>query len=94
MRTLALSLVSAGLLALTACGGGNEGNHSSVNTLGTDPLGGAPVDNFSTDLGNATDTSNSLGGGTTLGTDANLSANSSAGAANSSATSNSVGNSQ
>ena len=88
MRTLALSLVSASLLALTACGGGSEANNTSANTLGAETL--PPLDNGVTDLGNTGTTDLNATGNTSLET--NLSTNATVG--NSSATTNTVGNSQ
>lgn len=87
MRTLALSLVSASLLALTACGGGSEANNTSVNTLGTETL--PPLDNGVTDLGN-TDTTD-LGTSTNGSLETNLATN--AAVSNSATTTNTVGNS-
>ena len=88
MRTLALSLVSASLLALTACGGGTEANNTSANTLGTETL--PPLDNGVTDLGN-TDTTD-LGTSTNGSLETNLSTN--AAVSNSATTTNTVANSQ
>lgn len=82
MRTLALSLVSASLLALTACGGGTEANNTSANTLGTETL--PPLDN-GVDLGTGTDLN--ITGNTSLDVDANASTNTGT-------TTNTVGNSQ
>ena len=86
MRTLALSLVSAGLLALTACGGGTEANNTSANTLGTESL--PPLDN-GVDLGTGAGTDLNTTGNTSLDVDANTSTNSST-----TDTTNTVGNSQ
>ena len=72
MRTLALSLVSASLLALTACGETAETNNASANTLGTETL--PPLDNGS-DLGN-TGLDTNVSGNTV---DLNASGNASAG---------------
>lgn len=89
MRTIALSLASAGLLALTACGGASEANNTSANTLGAEAL--PPLDNgVDLNSGAVTDI-NAIGNGS-LDAEANSSANASS--ANASATSNSVGNSQ
>ncbi len=89
MRIAALSLVSAGLLALTACGGGTEANNTSVNTLGTETL--PPLDN-GLDLNTSTSTDLNASGNATLDTDANSSANLST--TNASTSTNSLGNSQ
>ena len=89
MRTLALSLASAGILALTACGGGSEANNTSANTLGTETL--PPLDN-GTDLGVGTGTDLNTSGNTSLGVDANLSTNAST--TNTTLNTNTVGNSQ
>lgn len=86
MRTLALSLVSASLLALTACGGGEEANNASANTLGTETL--PPIDSNIGDLNTTTDLNTT--GNASL--DTNLSTNATVGTE--SATSNTVGNSQ
>lgn len=88
MRTLTLSLVSASLLALTACGGGTEANNTSANTLGTETL--PPLDSGVTDLGNTgtTDLNTSTNGSL----ETNLSTNSAI--SNSATTTNTVGNSQ
>jgi len=89
MRTLTLSLVSASLLALTACGGGSEANNTSANTLGTETL--PPLDNGA-DLGTGTGADLNTTGNTSLGVDANVSTN--AVTTNTTATTNTVGNSQ
>ena len=86
MRTLALTLVSASLLALTACGDAGEANNTSANTLGTETL--PPIDSNLGDLNTTTDL-NATG---TTSLDTNLSANVTTG--NESATTNTVGNSQ
>ena len=88
MRILALSLASAGLLALTACGGGSEANNTSVNTLGTETL--PPLDS-GTELNTGAGTELNTSSNTSLGADTNLSTNSSS--TNTTAT-NTVGNSQ
>ena len=87
MRTLALSLVSASLLALTACGGGTEANNTSANTLGTETL--PPLDNV-VDLNTGTATDLNTTGNSSLGVDSNSSTNSST----TTNTTNTVGNSQ
>ena len=89
MRTLAFSLASAGLLALTACGGGSEANNTSANTLGTETL--PPLDN-GIDLNTGTATDLNTTGNTSLDVDANSSTNVST--TNTSSTTNTVGNSQ
>ena len=87
MRTLALSLVSASLLALTACGGGTEANNTSANTLGTETL--PPLDNVvEINTGTATDLNTT--GNSSLGVDSNSSTNTST----TTNTTNTVGNSQ
>ena len=87
MRTLALSLVSASLLALTACGGGTEANNTSANTLGTETL--PPLDNV-VDLNTGTATDLNTTGNSSLGVDSNSSTNTST----TTNTTNTVGNSQ
>ena len=90
MRTLVLSLATAGLLALTACGG-NEVNNSSTNTLGTEAL--PPLDNGTGDLGNSGLSDLNSSSNSSLGADTNLSSNTSA-TTNGSVTSNTLGNTQ
>lgn len=87
MRTLTLSLVSASLLALAACGETAETNNASSNTLGTESL--PPLDNGS-ELGN-TGLDANVSGNTSLGADLNASGNASAG--NSTSETNASGNS-
>lgn len=87
MRTLALSLVSASLLALTACGGGTEANNTSANTLGTETL--PPLDD-GVDLNTGTATDLNTTGNASLGVDSNSSTNTST----TTNTTNTVGNSQ
>jgi hypothetical protein len=88
MRILALSLASAGLLALTACGGGSEANNTSANTLGTETL--PPLDS-GTDLNTGAGTELNTSSNTSLDVGTNGSANIST--TNTTAT-NTVGNSQ
>ena len=89
MRTLALSLVSASLLALTACGGRTEADNTSANTLGTETR--PPLDNGAhLDTGAGADLNTA--GNTSLELGANVSANT--GATDSGATTNIAGNSQ
>ncbi|MDB5668106.1 MAG: hypothetical protein JWL74_1056 [Alphaproteobacteria bacterium] len=87
MRTIALSLASAGLLALTACGGASEANNSSANTLGAEAL--PPLDNGVDFNSGAVADLNAVGNGS-VDADVNASANASSADANAS---NSVGNS-
>ncbi len=87
MRTIALSLGSAGILALTACGGGSEANNTSANTLGTESL--PPLDD-GVDLNTGTATDLNTSANTSLDVDSNT-ANTSA---TNSSTTNIVGNSQ
>lgn len=89
MRTLALSLVSLSLLALTACGGATEADNTSANTLGTEPL---PSLNNSADLGTGAGPDLNNAGNMSLDAGANVSANTVA--TNSSATTNIAGNNQ
>jgi hypothetical protein len=89
MRTLALSLATAGLLALTACGDNDAVNNSSTNTLGTEAL--PPLDNGTGDLGNTGLSDLNTSSNSSLGADTNLSSNTSA-TTNGSVTSNTVGN--
>ena len=89
MRTLALLLVPAGLLALTACGGGTEADDTSANTLGTETL--PPLDNGA-DLDTGAGADLNTAGNTSLELGANVSANT--GATDSGATTNIAGNGQ
>ncbi|HEY0116726.1 MAG TPA: hypothetical protein VGB54_13510 [Allosphingosinicella sp.] len=77
MKTISFALVSAGLLALTACGGGTKGNSSTntTNSLASDPLANSST--YETELGgNGLGTSNgTLGTTNSTGTGTNLSGN-------------------
>lgn len=88
MRIVALSLVSAGLLVLTACGGGSEANNTTANTLGTETL--PPLDS-GIDLNTGTTTDLNATSNTSLGVDTNSSTNVST---NTSSTTDTVDNSQ
>jgi hypothetical protein len=80
MKTISFALVSAGLLALTACGGGTKGNSSTntTNSLASDPLANSST-GFESELGgNGLGTSNGTLGTTNstgTGTGTNLSGN-------------------
>ena len=87
MRTLALTLVSASVLALTACGGDTEANNTSANTLGTETL--PPLDS-GVDLNTGAATDLNTTGNSSLGVDSNSSTNTST----TTNTTNTVGNSQ
>jgi hypothetical protein len=64
MKTISFALVSAGLLALTACGGGNKANNSTTatNTAGTTEIGSEATLPPAGELGGA-NASGSLGAG-------------------------------
>lgn len=89
MKTISFALVSAGLLALTACGGGNKANNSTTttNTTGTTEIGNTstlpPADLGTTNGTGTLGGEGNLSANTTLG---NTSANTSGGAGNNSTT--------
>jgi hypothetical protein len=80
MKTISFALVSAGLLALTACGGGNKStNTSTSNSLASDPLANSST--LETDYG-----SNGLGTTNSLDTNLTTTTNSSSSLGNGSST--------